>query len=256
MLNLNKKIYNQYNSNNETYKFFYTDNFSINSIIDLNSFHIFIENDKVNKNICYEFCLNFKQMRHLVNISRYEDLESFLSKIIQLNIEEGKINIDFSILEYYDNSLLGQIYTNNSKLLKPKYKTKESTTSMRTIRAKSSTKRSQSEINIVLPFVTVEQYVKSDLLSNNVKKIDLNLNFLNLLRNVEINLWSKKILQLLDIKSNDFQNNNTNLDLLKIRSRDFKYYENDKHFEELSKRYVKVKRHSKSLHFKLRKVDI
>jgi hypothetical protein len=256
LINLNKKIYNQYNSNNETYKFFYTDNFSINSIIDLNSFHIFIENDKVNKNICFEFCLNFKQMRHLVNISRYEDLESFLSKIIQLNIEEGKINIDFSILEYYDNSLLGQIYTNNSKLLKPKYKTKESTTSMRTIRAKSSTKRSQSEINIVLPFVTVEQYVKSDLLSNNVKKIDLNLNFLNLLRNVEINLWSKKILQLLDIKSNDFQNNNTNLDLLKIRSRDFKYYENDKHFEELSKRYVKVKRHSKSLHFKLRKVDI
>ena len=256
MLNLNKKIYNQYNANNETYKFFYTDNFSINSIIDLNSFHIFIENDKVNKNICFEFCLNFKQMRHLVNISRYEDLSNFLSKIIQINIEEGKINIDFSILEYYNNNLLGQIYTNSTKLLKPKYNKKESITSMKTIRAKSSTKRSESEINIVLPFITVEQYVKSDILSNNVKKIDLNLNFLNLLKNVEINLWSKKILQLLDIKNNNFQNNNSNLDLFKIKSKDFKYYENDKHFEELSKRYDKVKRHAKSLHFKLRKVDI
>ena len=256
MINLNKKIYNQYNTNNETYKFFYTDNFSINSIIDLNSFHIFIENDKVNKNICYEFCLNFKQMCHLINISHYEDLENFLSKIVQLNLEEGKINLDFSVLEFYSNNLLGQIYTNVTKYVKPKYSKKESITSIKTIRAKSSYKRSESEINIVMPFITVEQYVKSEMLNNNVKKIDLNMNFLNLIKNYEINLWSKKILQLLDIRNNNFSNMNSNLELVKVKSKDFKYYENEKHFEELAKKYDKVKRHSKSLHFKLRKVNI
>ena len=256
MINLNKKIYNQYNTNNETYKFFYTDNFSINSIIDLNSFHIFIENDKVNKNICYEFCLNFKQMCHLINISHYEDLENFLSKIVQLNLEEGKINLDFSVLEFYSNNLLGQIYTNVTKYVKPKYSKKESITSIKTIRAKSSYKRSESEINIVMPFITVEQYVKSEMLNNNVKKIDLNMNFLNLIKNYEINLWSKKILQLLDIRNNNFSNMNSNLELVKVKSKDFKYYVNEKHFEELAKKYDKVKRHSKSLHFKLRKVNI
>ena len=256
MINLNKKIYNQYNTNNETYKFFYTDNFSINSIIELNSFHIFIENDKVNKNICYEFCLNFKQMCHLINISHYEDLENFLSKIVQLNLEEGKINLDFSVLEFYSNNLLGQIYTNVTKYEKPKYSKKESITSIKTIRAKSSYKRSESEINIVMPFITVEQYVKSEMLNNNVKKIDLNMNFLNLIKNYEINLWSKKILQLLDIRNNNFSNMNSNLELVKVKSKDFKYYENEKHFEELAKKYDKVKRHSKSLHFKLRKVNI
>ena len=256
MINLNKKIYNQYNTNNETYKFFYTDNFSINSIIDLNSFHIFIENDKVNKNICYEFCLNFKQMCHLINISHYEDLENFLSKIVQLNLEEGKINLDLSVLEFYSNNLLGQIYTNVTKYVKPKYSKKESITSIKTIRAKSSYKRSESEINIVMPFITVEQYVKSEMLNNNVKKIDLNMNFLNLIKNYEINLWSKKILQLLDIRNNNFSNMNSNLELVKVKSKDFKYYVNEKHFEELAKKYDKVKRHSKSLHFKLRKVNI
>ena len=256
MINLNKKIYNQYNTNNETYKFFYTDNFSINSIIELNSFHIFIENDKVNKNICYEFCLNFKQMCHLINISHYEDLENFLSKIVQLNLEEGKINLDLSVLEFYSNNLLGQIYTNITKYVKPKYSKKESITSIKTIRAKSSYKRSESEINIVMPFITVEQYVKSEMLNNNVKKIDLNMNFLNLIKNYEINLWSKKILQLLDIRNNNFSNMNSNLELVKVKSKDFKYYVNEKHFEELAKKYDKVKRHSKSLHFKLRKVNI
>ena len=256
MINLNKKIYNQYNTNNETYKFFYTDNFSINSIIELNSFHIFIENDKVNKNICYEFCLNFKQMCHLINISHYEDLENFLSKIVQLNLEEGKINLDLSVLEFYSNNLLGQIYTNVTKYVKPKYSKKESITSIKTIRAKSSYKRSESEINIVMPFITVEQYVKSEMLNNNVKKIDLNMNFLNLIKNYEINLWSKKILQLLDIRNNNFSNMNSNLELVKVKSKDFKYYVNEKHFEELAKKYDKVKRHSKSLHFKLRKVNI
>ena len=49
---------------------------------------------------------------------------------------------------------------------------------------------------------------------------------------------------------------NSNLELVKVKSKDFKYYENEKHFEELAKKYDKVKRHSKSLHFKLRKVNI
>ena len=254
LLNINRKIYNQYNDNQESYKFFYTDNFSINSIIDFHSFHIFIENDKLNKNICYEFCLNFKQMFYLINISYYENLEKFLPKIIQINFEERKINIDFSVLEYFSNKILGKI--NTQRIYEKKFEKKDVMVSNKSNRAKStSNKRYEWDnmiIDIKMPFIIKEQFVKSNVLNNNVKKFDLNTYFLNILKKSGNNLWSKKILQLLDLKDNN-PFNNSNLDLVKIKSKD---YSNEQNYDDFLKKYNNVKRHSKSLHFKMRKSNI
>ena len=254
LLNINRKIYNQYNDNQESYKFFYTDNFSINSIIDFHSFHIFIENDKLNKNICYEFCLNFKQMFYLINISYYENLEKFLPKIIQINFEERKINIDFSVLEYFSNKILGKI--NTQRIYEKKFEKKDVMVSNKSNRAKStSNKRYEWDnmiIDIKMPFIIKEQFVKSNVLNNNVKKFDLNTYFLNILKKSGNNLWSKKILQLLDLKD-DNPINNSNLDLVKIKSKD---YSNEQNYDDFLKKYNNIKRHSKSLHFKIRKSNI
>ena len=254
LLNINRKIYNQYNDNQESYKFFYTDNFSINSIIDFHSFHIFIENDKLNKNICYEFCLNFKQMFYLINISYYENLEKFLPKIIQINFEERKINIDFSVLEYFSNKILGKI--NTQRIYEKKFEKKDVMVSNKSNRAKStSNKRYEWDnmiIDIKMPFIIKEQFVKSNVLNNNVKKFDLNTYFLNILKKSGNNLWSKKILQLLDLKD-DNPFNNSNLDLVKIKSKD---YSNEQNYDDFLKKYNNIKRHSKSLHFKIRKSNI
>jgi hypothetical protein len=105
IININRKIYNQDSDKNESFKFFYTDNFSINSIINFNSYHIFIEYEKLNSKICWEFALNFKQMKYLSNISKYESLETFLPKIIQTNFEDGTLSMDFSIFEYFNSNI-------------------------------------------------------------------------------------------------------------------------------------------------------
>ena len=257
ILNINRKIYNQHSDNNESYRFFYTDNFSINNLIEFNSFHIFIESDKVSKKVCYEFCLNFKQMNYLTNIARYENLNAFLPKIVQTNCEEGKLNLDFSILEYYNTKIIGYIY--NSKEIRKKLDKKNSISSGKSNRTKyfnSSRKDIDIDniaITIKLPYINIEQYVKSNFLENNIRTIELNMNHLNVLKNCASNLWSKKILQLLDLKNISSGFNNSNLELKKIKSN---YKKNADTYEEYLKKYNQNKRHSKSLHFKLRRIKI
>jgi hypothetical protein len=257
IININRKMYNQYSDKNESYKFFYTDNFSINSIIDFNSFHIFIESDKLNNKIVYEFCLNFKQMFYLLNISRYENLYSFLPKIIQTNFEERTLNLDFTVLEYFNNKILGKLFT--PKQFRNQIERKNSTI-YKNNRAKSSYDKKYEWdnmiINIKMPFIIVEQFVRSDLLSNNMKKVELNLNFLNILKNCGNNLWSKKILQLLDLKSNNHQIKHSNLNLMKVKSKDERNFEQNKSYDDMLANYNKVKKHSKSLHFKVRNSNI
>ena len=257
IININRKIYNQDSDKNESFKFFYTDNFSINSIIDFNSFHIFIESDKLNNKIVYEFCLNFKQMFYLLNISRYENLYSFLPKIIQTNFEERTLNLDFTVLEYFNNKILGKLFT--PKQFRNQIERKNSILNKNNRARSSYDKKYEWDnmiINIKMPFIIVEQFVRSDLLSNNMKKVELNLNFLNILKNCGNNLWSKKILQLLDLKSNNHQIKHSNLNLMKVKSKDERNFEQNKRYDDMLANYNKVKKHSKSLHFKLRKSNI
>ena len=258
MINSSRKIYNQYSDNNESYKFFYTDNFSINSIIDFHSFYIFIENNKINDKICYEFCLNFKQMFYLLNISLYENLENFLPKIIQTNYEERTLNLDFSVLEYFNNKILGKI--KSQRQISQKFEQKYIASSKKNIRAKSTTNKKYEWDNLIIdikmPFLILEQYVKSDVLKNNIKKIELKEHFLNVLKKCGYHLWSEKILQFLGLKNNENTVNNSTLDLIRVKSKDDREYLGGKHYDEMIRNYNNVKRHSKSLHFKMKKSKI
>ena len=252
ILNINRKIYNHFSDKNETYKFFYTDNFSINSIIEFNSFHIFIENNKLNNKICFEFCLNFKQMIYLININNYENLNFFIPKIIQTNSSEGTLDLDFSVVEYFNAEIFG-------KLSRNKLNKKDSNISLIEMKNKNFNKKCEWDdliINIVMPFIIMEQYVKTDLLKNNVKKVELNMNYLNILKNSGSNLWPKKILQLLELKTNNRGVNKSNSDLTKVASKDDMNYETNKRYDAFLQKYNATRRHSKSLYSKLKKSNI
>ena len=252
ILNINRKIYNHFSAKNETYKFFYTDNFSINSIIEFNSFHIFIENNKLNNKICFEFCLNFKQMIYLININNYENLNFFIPKIIQTNSSEGTLDLDFSVVEYFNAEIFG-------KLSRNKLNKKDSNISLIEMKNKNFNKKCEWDdliINIVMPFIIMEQYVKTDLLKNNVKKVELNMNYLNILKNSGSNLWPKKILQLLELKTNNRGVNKSNSDLTKVASKDDMNYETNKRYDAFLQKYNATRRHSKSLYSKLKKSNI
>ena len=252
ILNINRKIYNHFSDKNESYKFFYTDNFSINSIIEFNSFHIFIENNKLNNKICFEFCLNFKQMIYLININNYENLNFFIPKIIQTNSSEGTLDLDFSVVEYFNAEIFG-------KLSRNKLNKKDSNISLIEMKNQNFNKKCEWDdliINIVMPFIIMEQYVKTDLLKNNVKKVELNMNYLNILKNSGSNLWPKKILQLLELKTNNRGVNKSNSDLTKVASKDDMNYETNKRYDAFLQKYNATRRHSKSLYSKLKKSNI
>ena len=252
ILNTNKKIYNQLNQNNESYQFFYTDNFSINSIIEFHSYHIFIENDKLNSKICWEFALNFKQMKYLSNISKYEELESFLPKIIKTNFEDGTLTIDFSVFEYF-----------NDKFLEKKeslgFKTGNSLINLSNNESNTK-KRIYNDMILVIkmPFLTVEQFVKSRFLCNHIIKIGLRPNFLNILGNSRIVFWSQKILKLINNKNVQFDSKKSSLNLIKdcYSFNDENKFSNNDYDDDYLNVYHKYKKNSKSLHYKKRRSNI
>ena len=253
ILNTNKKVYNQLNENNESYKFFYTDNFSINSIINFNSYHIFIEYEKLNSKICWEFALNFKQMKYLSNISKYESLETFLPKIIQTNFEDGTLSMDFSIFEYFNSKIYEHHKIEENENSKNNH-------SLMSINNENNMKRKMYNdmiLVIKMPFIIVEQYVKSRFLANNIEKIFLNANFVNAIGNCQNIFWSKKILRLINMKSGISDQNKSSLNLKKGDSfhdddKNNKYYKNGR-FEDEINDYYKYKKYSKSLHYKKKK---
>ena len=252
ILNTNKKIYNQLNQNNESYQFFYTDNFSINSIIEFHSYHIFIENDKLNSKICWEFALNFKQMKYLSNISKYEELESFLPKIIKTNFEDGTLTIDFSVFEYF-----------NDKFLEKKeslgFKTGNSLINLSN-NENNTKKRIYNDMILVIkmPFLTVEQFVKSRFLCNHIIKIGLRPNFLNILGNSQIVFWSQKILKIINNKNVQFDSKKSSLNLIKdcYSFNDENKFSNNDYDDDYLNVYHKYKKNSKSLHYKKRRSKI
>ena len=250
LLNNEKKIFNQFSENNESYKFFYTDNFSINSIIEINSFKILIDNPELNNKIYWEFLLNFKQMIFLTNINNYEKLENFLPKIIITNFEEGYLNLDLNILEYFNNKIIHGL----------KYDEKKSEKNdMNSSSSISSHNKDKMRINIKMPTIIREQFVKSDLLNNNVKEFETNFDFLNSLKNYDNKFWPEKILEFLNLDINNAQiKNNGYLNMINTKNKiNEDEYDDifDKNYEERFKNN-NFKNHSKSLHFRLRKHNL
>ena len=236
----------QLNENNESLEFFYTDNYSINSIIFFHSYHIFIEYNKLNTKNCWEFALNFKQMKFLSNINKYENLETFLPKIIKTNFEDGNLSMDFSVFEFFNTKIL-----ENNRV---KENHKNNILSNTDINKKIN---NDMILVIKMPFIKSEQFVKSRFLSNNINTIFLTSYFLNALSNSPIISWSKKILQILNFK--DFSQSKSSLNLVKdencysfndVSKND--NYDNNDYINE----YYNYKKISKSLHYKKKKVSL
>jgi hypothetical protein len=253
ILTANRKIYNNLNENNESYIFFYTDNLNHNSIIDLHSYHIFIEYDKLNSKNCWEFALNFKQMNYLSMIDKYESLETFLPKIIYTNFEDHTLSIDFSILENF-----------NIKIFEyRKLRDKENYEMINKVNSDNYSKKKIINgmiLFITMPFIIVEQYDKNKLLSNNMQKIGLNSNLLKILQNCNNVYWSKKILNILKKNISDLsEHNKSSLNLLKNASNPLFNDDNKINNNEHDKKVINYHRYkpsSKSFNFKKKKVHI
>ena len=214
----NKKIYNQMNENNESYIFFYSDSYLKNYIIHFYSYHIIIDYPKLNPKYKWEFFLNFKQMRFLIEISKYDSLQSFLPKIIKTNFEFGKLNIDFNVFDEHFNA----------KILK----TKEN----RTI---NSIIKRDMNIEVHNPYIEIEKIIIKDGGKQFIRQ-ELNNNMLFNLNKLKVEEWSKKLFVVVDnyFKSDkdEIKENENNM---------FKYvsYKNNSYLQDFSK--IKIKRSSK-----------
>jgi hypothetical protein len=192
-------------------------------------------------------------MRHLIRLSKNENLEKILQKIIITNFEEGKLDIDFSFFNDLNICKINEDDKNNIL----------SNLSNTNINKK---KGDDIIINIKNPYVVNEQYLKSTFLNNNVQNLDLDSEFLGLIKNSKHILWSKKILKFMN-NSNNNNNNNSNTNnsigennakkilLLKKESsqsisNDDNKIERKSNFDESIVNYHQIKRFSKSLHYK------
>lgn len=203
IINRNKnKIYNILNENNESYLFFYTNNSYINCIIKFYSYLIEIDYEKLNPKLKWKYYLDFKQMKQLNEISKYESLDSFLPKIIKTDFQNGLLSMDFSLFDEFNIDILGYERKNIMKSNKNKSKT---------IGTNNTHINDDLNIDIQFPCIYVEK-VKNDtddiiheeeeFLNTNIifskNKVDIDINLLQLINKYKIELWSKKILEIIN----------------------------------------------------------
>ena len=211
IINNNKnKIYNILNENNESYIFFYTDKLYNNSIIKLYSYLIVIDYDKLNPKLKWKYYLDFKQMKQLNEITKYESLDSFLPKIIKTDFQNGFLSMDFSLFNEFNIEILGYEKKNIIKLNRTKTKNK-TIGNANTLNSAITT--NDLCIDIQFPFIKVEKVINdnneinesidNNNSNNNVEitfssnMFDLDITFLQKINNYKINSWSKRILELL-----------------------------------------------------------
>ena len=193
-INNNKnKIYNILNENNESYLFFYTDNSYHNSIINFYSYLINIEYDKLNPKKKWKYYLDFKQMKQLNEITKYESLDTFLPKILKTDFQNGFLSLDFSLFDEFNIEILGYEKKNIVKLTKNKNKNVASSSSVNSLPLTN-----ELCIDINYPYIKVETIIDGHNENNTIlfktKKVDLDINFLQNINNYNIYTWSKFLL--------------------------------------------------------------
>ena len=204
ILLVNKKIYDQMSDNNESYIFFYTDSNLDNYILNFYSYQILIEYKKLNPKLKWEFHLNFKQMKYLNEVSKYEQLNSFLPKIINTSFENGLLSINFGIFdEHFNPKILGNKQINTSY----------------------SRKGNEMNIEINKPYLEIEKVLYDH---QNIIKKELEYKFLHKMNKIVMSKWSKYLLELLDDELNSnreklnkmdyFKNKYFNDDISKLRN--------------------------------------
>ena len=170
----NKKIYNQISEKNESYSFFYSDLNQRNYILHFYSYNAKIEYKKLNPKLKWEFYFNFKQMRILNEVTKYEQLLSFLPKIIKTNFEYGKLDIDFNVFNNFN----------------PKILSKEE------IEFCLLSKNNEIKIDINRPYIEMEKIFKDD---KNIEKKELNYESLRNLNKIKMSGWTKTFLKMMNL---------------------------------------------------------
>ena len=209
ILNRDKnKIYNMINPINESFLFFYTDNLYQNTLIKMHSYIIILDYDKLNPKVQWKYILNFKLMKLLNEISKYEPLETFIPKITKTDFQNGRLSIDFSLFHQFNINILGYEKKNineenNSIFNYSNLKNKGG--------ANLSKENEELCVEIKFPFYKEEKIVKGENEKMLFKKTNTNLdiNFLQNLNNYKMDLWPKKLLEIINIRNNNkFSDNN------------------------------------------------
>ena len=234
ILNKDKnKIYNMMNPNNESFIFFYTDNLYQNTLIKMHSYIIILDYDKLNPKVHWKYILNFKLMKLLNEISKYEPLETFLPKITKTDFQNGRLSIDFSLFNQFNINILGyekkNINEENPIFNYSNIKNK--------VNANSNKENEELSVDIKFPSFKEETIVKGEndkiLFKKTITNLDVN--FLQNLNKYKMDLWSKKILELINRRTSpkNTENNNNFPNLRK------KTYENDEAKNEQENDYNK-----------------
>ena len=234
ILNKDKnKIYNMMNPNNESFIFFYTDNLHQNTLIKMHSYIIILDYDKLNPKVHWKYILNFKLMKLLNEISKYEPLETFLPKITKTDFQNGRLSIDFSLFNQFNINILGyekkNINEENPIFNYSNIKNK--------VNANSNKENEELSVDIKFPSFKEETIVKGEndkiLFKKTITNLDVN--FLQNLNKYKMDLWSKKILELINRRTSpkNTENNNNFPNLRK------KTYENDEAKNEQENDYNK-----------------
>ena len=190
------KIYNMINSNNESYIFFYTDELHQNTLVKIYSYIILIDYDKLNPKIRWKYILDFKLMKLLNEITKYESLETFLPKIIVTDFQNGKLSIDFALFKEFDVDILG--YEKKNLNNNTESDTISRTKTIGSILNNTNNKETEELfIDIKFPSLKQEKMYKDE--DNKIlfrkTNTDLKVNFLQELNKYKMDYWSKKILE-------------------------------------------------------------
>ena len=173
-------------------------------------------------------------MKLLNEISKYEPLETFLPKITKTDFQNGRLSIDFSLFHQFNINILGY----------EKRNIKEESTIFNYSNLKnkvSSNLNKENEelcVDIKFPFFKEEKIVQENNEKILFKKTNTNLdiNFLQKLNNYKMDLWPKKILEIINTRDNHRYADDNDLNNLKKKNT----YENENNQEfDNYKKYTK-----------------
>ena len=199
----------------------------------MHSYIIILDYDKLNPKVHWKYILNFKLMKLLNEISKYEPLETFLPKITKTDFQNGRLSIDFSLFNQFNINILGyekkNINEENPIFNYSNIKNK--------VNANSNKENEELSVDIKFPSFKEETIVKGEndkiLFKKTITNLDVN--FLQNLNKYKMDLWSKKILELINRRTSpkNTENNNNFPNLRK------KTYENDEAKNEQENDYNK-----------------
>ena len=182
--NIIKNLSQNFKENDEIFYFFYTNNSNINSLISFQSYKISINYDKLNINNTWEFFLNFKQMKFLNEIKKYESLVTFLPKIVKTNFENGNLTLDFTVFDDFDPQILN--YVKKEAIIPYKIENK-----LMNFRKSFRKKKDDMILKIQNPFIKIEKYSQSNIIKHD---IDLNDEFLKNINKQNMKNWANIII--------------------------------------------------------------